>query len=85
MADGSHTYDIAFQYEQDAFLLDFGTAGAYHRFMGAVSVRRSGPDHTETLRARTLWELLHFAPTTSADGSGLRSSPDHIPPVGHQA
>ncbi|MCF3133827.1 lipocalin-like domain-containing protein [Streptomyces olivochromogenes] len=85
VADDAHTYTVSFQHEQDTFLLDFGTAGAYHRFLGAVSLSRRGAGSTDTVQGRALWELLHFAPKKPADEADPLSGSGHIPPVGHQA
>lgn len=79
VSNGSHRYTVAFDHEQDVFHLGFGQAGAYHRFLGVASLRHAGTDDTETLQARTLWELLHFAP------QGQPPTPDAIPAIGHQA
>ncbi|MFF0598776.1 lipocalin-like domain-containing protein [Streptomyces antibioticus] len=83
--DGADEYTVAFDHEQDVFHLGFGSAGGYHRFLGGVSLRRTGDGGTETLRSRTLWELLHFAPATEGGATARLSAPDRIPPIGHQA
>ncbi|MFI2760656.1 lipocalin-like domain-containing protein [Streptomyces echinatus] len=85
VSDDTDTYTITFHCEKEAFLLDFGPAGAYHRFMGGVSLHRSGPDNAETFHARTLWELLHFAPRRPSDATDPPAGPGNVPLIGHQA
>ncbi|MFF2363840.1 lipocalin-like domain-containing protein [Streptomyces sp. NPDC058122] len=79
VSNGSHRYTVAFDHEQDVFHLDLGQAGAYHRFLGTASLHRAGADGTRTLRARALWELLHFAPLRQPP------APKALPVIGHQA
>ncbi|MFE7776252.1 lipocalin-like domain-containing protein [Streptomyces sp. NPDC057445] len=86
VTDGDDTYTIAFRHRKDAFFLDFGKAGAYHRFLGDVTLRRDGAEDSQTLRDQTLWELLHFAPRApedDADPHGTQHIP--VPVIGHQA
>ncbi|WP_405594435.1 hypothetical protein OG741_01935 [Streptomyces sp. NBC_01410] len=86
VADHDDTYTITFRHEEDAFLLDFGTAGAYHRFLGAVELRLGGVSRSQTLTGHTLWELLHFAPKAPAqDGDPHETGPVRIPVIGHHA
>ncbi|GAA3047857.1 hydroxyneurosporene dehydrogenase [Streptomyces glomeratus] len=65
----SASYAVTFQHRKDAFLLDLGNAGAYHRFIGDVTVEHTHAGRTDIARGRTLWELLHFGPR-AAKGTG---------------
>ncbi|MEU6770864.1 lipocalin-like domain-containing protein [Streptomyces sp. NPDC046759] len=85
VADDADTYTVTFQHEQDAFLLDFGEAGSYHRFLGTVALNRSGPRSAETVQDRTLWELLHFTAGKPTEESDQLTGSGHIPAIGHQA
>ncbi|WP_432589490.1 hydroxyneurosporene dehydrogenase [Streptomyces sp. HD1123-B1] len=85
VGEGSSTYTITFDRDKDAFLLDFGTAGAYHRFIGDVALRHElsdGHGPSATVRGRTLWELLHFAGKAAGTDGGSGAG---IPAIGHQA
>ena len=93
-AGDDSAYTITFQRDQDAFLLNFGTAGAYHRFLGEVTLQRAstdGSEEGETVKGRTLWELLHFNsdthPSTEVgpDGDPHDTGRVRIPVIGHQA
>jgi hypothetical protein len=57
------TYVVCFDRERDVFTLDLGKAGAYHRFVGAVTLeRRVGDELLERVTDDALWELLDFRP-----------------------
>lgn len=59
--DDGETYEVRFARDRDIFTLDFGRAGAYHRFIGDVTLehRRDGIV-LERTRDDALWELLYF-------------------------
>ncbi|MEV6315479.1 hydroxyneurosporene dehydrogenase [Streptomyces sp. NPDC051776] len=82
-ADGA-SYEVTFDHREDSFMLDFGNAGAYHRFRGDVTVEDTRDGRTEVVRGRTLWELLYFGPRPGK-GSGETVQGDRMPLVGHQA
>ncbi|MFE8013985.1 hypothetical protein ACFU3O_14730 [Streptomyces antibioticus] len=78
--DASGRYTVTFGHRSDAFTLDFGRAGAYHRFLGEVAVEHTRDGHTDRVEGRTLWELLYFGSRPAAGGSEER-----MPLIGHQA
>ncbi|MGW3134936.1 lipocalin-like domain-containing protein [Streptomyces sp. NPDC001139] len=71
-ADDS-TYKVTFRHRTDGFMLDFGRAGAYHRFLGDVTLERSHVNGTETVSGQTLWELLYFGERPQHDGQTASS------------
>ncbi|MEU7061727.1 hypothetical protein [Streptomyces sp. NPDC046197] len=83
--DESVSYAVIFEHRKDAFWLDFGSTGAYHRFIGDVTVEHTCNGRTETARGRTLWELLHFGPRPVKHDDATGEPPDHLPTIGHQA
>lgn len=76
--EGESTYAVRFEREADILTLDFGRAGAYHRFIGDVVLEhRVGGELVECVEGDALWELLWFgareerrsgAPTERAAG-----------------
>lgn len=57
----SSAYRVTFARQSDFLTLDFGDAGAYHRFLGEVTIeRREGRGGVEAERAEAFWELLYF-------------------------
>jgi hypothetical protein len=67
--DGDARYTVTFERDADPYLLDFGTAGAYHRFAGAVTLRHDVAGRSRTWHDRTNWELLWFGARTDAPGA----------------
>jgi hypothetical protein len=64
-------YVVTFQREKDIFMLDFGKAGAYHRFLGEATLEQHVHGKlVETARAEALWELLYFGPRVLPDHAG---------------
>jgi hypothetical protein len=56
-------YVVRFEHERDVFLLDFGKASAYHRYVGEVALERhAGDELLERVSGDALWELLDFRP-----------------------
>jgi hypothetical protein len=56
-------YVVRFERERDVFMLDFGKAGAYHRYVGEVALERhAGGELLERVSDDALWELLDFRP-----------------------
>ena len=52
---------VAFLRHKDIFVLDFGKAGAYHRFAGEVTLaHRAGERTIGAARGPAMWELLYF-------------------------
>jgi len=65
--DGGVSYAVCFERNKDVFTLDFGRAGAYHRFVGDVTLEhREGGELLERVSADALWELLDFRRRTPA-------------------
>lgn len=61
LVDGDADYEVSFERVADALTLDFGAAGAYHRFAGTASlVHRQGAELVASGSADALWELLYF-------------------------
>ncbi|GAB1688582.1 lipocalin-like domain-containing protein [Krasilnikovia sp. M28-CT-15] len=86
VVDGDVAYIVTFQHRQNAFMIDFGRSGAYHRFLGDVTLEHFRDGSTETVRGRTLWELLHFgARPGPEDGAPQAAGGARLPVVGHQA
>lgn len=60
---GAETYTVQFDWRRDVYTLDFGRAGAYHRFLGMVTL-----DHVnngallDKVTDDVMWELLYFGP-----------------------
>lgn len=73
------TYAVRFDREKDVFTLDFGKAGAYHRFVGDVTLEHSvGGKLVERVTGDALWELLDFrARTPAAAASASAQTPVH--------
>jgi predicted secreted hydrolase len=64
-ANGSR-YVVRFERERDVLTLDFGKAGAYHRFVGqAVLERHADGALVERISDDALWELLDFRPRST--------------------
>ncbi len=82
VAAGADVFRVTFSQQQEVSTLDFGSAGAYLRFRGDVTVEHSHDGVVDAATGRTLWELLYF---------GQRSPTPDIEPaaagmiIGHQA
>lgn len=83
VAGGADAFRVTFCQQQEVSTLDFGSAGAYLRFRGNVTVEHSHDGVVETATDRALWELLYF---------GQRAGAPHVAPadparmlLGHQA
>ncbi|MEU6369380.1 hypothetical protein ABZ876_27455 [Streptomyces sp. NPDC046931] len=83
--DASASYAVTFQHRRDAFLLDLGSAGAYHRFIGDVTVEHTHAGRTDIARGRTLWQLLHFGPRAAKGAGRSCEAPKPVPLLGRQA
>lgn len=69
-------YVVEFNRQEDVFHLDFGGAGAYHRFTGGVTLeRRVAGELVETVESDALWELLWFGHREQASGSAQAEQP----------
>jgi hypothetical protein len=80
-ADG-RSQIVEFVRERDVFTLDFGKAGAYHRFVGDVTLEiRAGAAVTDRAHGDALWELLVFRARKP-----VASVPAHAPdrPLAHR-
>jgi hypothetical protein len=79
--DSDASYAVSFERDRDVFSLDFGKAGAYHRFVGGVTLeRRAGGELVERVSADALWELLDFrrrTPSVTAPASASQRSLAH--------
>jgi predicted secreted hydrolase len=65
--DGEN-YTVRFERDRDVFLLDFGKAGAYHRFIGDVTLEhRVDGDVVDVVTDDALWELLYFGDRPSPE------------------
>jgi hypothetical protein len=75
-------FRVTFEHRRDAYALDFGTAGAYLRFIGEVTIEHDADGRVSTQSGQTLWELLYFGERAgSAPSTGDHSQVI----VGHQA
>lgn len=73
---GSEIYEVTFHRERDIFTLDFGKAGAYHRFVGPVTLEHRVDGRVVDLaRDDALWELLYFGERDRAE-QGYQLGPD---------
>ncbi len=81
--EGDLSYTVRFERAADIFAIDFGKAGAYHRFIGDVTLeRRAGDELVERIAGDALWELLYFGARTSLPPS---SPPARTAGLVHQA
>nr|WP_107909008.1 hydroxyneurosporene dehydrogenase [Streptomyces chartreusis] len=84
--DAGNRYKVTFEHRRNAFMLDFGRAGAYHRFLGDVSIEHVQDGHIKAEQGQTLWELLYFGPRPEGHIAGMPDTKaDTIPVIGHQA
>ena len=72
---------MVFDHRRDVSTLDFGTAGAYLRFIGDVSVEHRNGDVVSTASGQTLWELLYFGERATSEPP--RAQENLL--IGHQA
>ena len=73
-------FRVKFDHRRDVFTLDFGSAGAYLRFIGDVSIEHETADGVSTASGKTLWELLYFGERTDSASPINREAL-----IGHQA
>jgi predicted secreted hydrolase len=73
-------FRVKFDHRRDVFTLDFGSAGAYLRFTGDVSIEHHSADGVSTTSGKTLWELLYFGERTNTASPINRDAL-----IGHQA
>jgi predicted secreted hydrolase len=57
---GDDEFQVTFERRRDVFTLDFGSAGAYLRFQGDVSIVHTHDGQLSRGSGQTLWELLYF-------------------------
>jgi hypothetical protein len=81
VTEGDDSFTVVFDHRREVSTLDFGTAGAYLRFIGDVSVEHRNGDDVSTAFGQTLWELLYFGERAGSDSSPVQ---EHMF-VGHQA
>ena len=81
VSDGDDSFVVTFEHRRDVSTLDFGTAGAYLRFIGDVAVDHRHGDDLSTASGQTLWELLYFGERAGGDSSPVQQ--DVL--IGHQA
>jgi hypothetical protein len=55
-----NVFRVMFEYRRDAYTLDLGTAGAYLRFTGDVTIEHEGAGRFFAEAGQTLWELSYF-------------------------
>ncbi|MGW4718669.1 hypothetical protein [Nocardia sp. NPDC004260] len=79
------TYTVTFTYLDDIFRLDFGEYGAYHRFLGDVTLTHTSDGHTDSLDGRTIWELLYFGERAHDATATTPVDAEHPPIITHQA
>ena len=75
------TFVVTFEHRRDVSTLDFGTAGAYLRFIGDVTVEHRTGDDVATASGQTLWELLYFGERATSE---LPAAQENLL-IGHQA
>ena len=73
-------FRVRFDHRRDVFTLDFGSAGAYLRFTGDVSIEHHTAAGVSTASGKTLWELLYFGERTDTASPINRDAL-----IGHQA
>ena len=67
-------------------MLDFGEAGAYHRFGGDVALERFENDRrVESVRQDAIWELLYFGQRSAAAGTTTTVPHESSPILVHEA
>lgn len=83
VAVGAHAFRVTFRQHQEVSTLDFGSAGAYLRFRGEVTVEHSHDGLVDTASDTALWELLYFGQRAATPSGGLTAGPKML--IGHQA
>lgn len=78
---GDDMFRVMFEHRRDAYTLDLGTAGAYLRFTGDVSIEHHRAGEVTTVTDQSLWELLYFGDRPAAGDSATRR--EQL--IGHQA
>lgn len=63
---GSDVFRVTYRQRQAVSTLDFGSAGAYLRFRGEVTVEHSHDGVVDSATERALWELLYFGQRAAA-------------------
>jgi hypothetical protein len=84
LLDQESIFAVTFQHRKDGFMLDFGEAGAYHRFLGDVTFRHVIKGQVATFSGQTMWELLFFGARPDI-APGRSSGSDRMPLITHQA
>jgi len=72
--EGDDSFTVTFEHRRDVSTLDFGTAGAYLRFIGDVTVEHRNGDDVSTASGQTLWELLYFGERATRTPTGAGES-----------
>jgi hypothetical protein len=78
------TFRVTFDHRRDAFMLDFGAAGAYLRFIGDVTVEHLDGGQVSTESGETLWELLYFGDRAGFGPNAIQSATLRPAVVGHR-
>jgi hypothetical protein len=76
---GDDEFQVTFERRRDVFTLDFGSAGAYLRFQGDVSIVHTRDGQLSRGSGQTLWELLYFG-----ERAGVPAAQGDVV-IGHQA
>jgi hypothetical protein len=77
-----NAFRVLFEHRRDAYTLDLGTAGAYLRFTGDVTIEHDAAGSVSTQSGQTLWELLYFG---ERPGIAAPKADQSQAIVGHQA
>lgn len=83
---GISRFIVNFERHQDIFMLDFGKAGAYHRFSGDVTLERfENSARVDSIRQDAIWELLYFGTRARRPDSASSAPADSSPILVHEA
>ena len=83
---GRLPFAVTFERREDSFMLDFGDAGAYHRFGGDLALERFKNDRrVESVRQDAIWEPLYFGQRSSAAGTTTTVPHESSPILVHEA
>ena len=84
--EGDARFAVTFERRENIFMLDFGKAGAYHRFSGDVALERFENDrHVESARQEAIWELLYFGDRSAAAYTATTAPHQSSPILVHEA
>ncbi len=78
-------YTASFVRQKDVFMFDFGRAGAYHRFVGDVTLEHHVNGRLiETVSEDARWELLYFGARACSPAKELSPHRQSAPILVHQ-